>query len=453
MRRPISFAALFGVLGLAFTLAATMPGQRAQAQMFEPETFTLDNGLKVVVVTNHRAPVVTQMLWYKAGSADDPQGLSGMAHIAEHMMFKGTERFPDDTFSRTVSRLGGRENAFTARDYTGYFQSVASEHLEVVMEMEADRMKNTTFTQEQFDNELLVVLEERFQRVDNNPSAQLNEVANATLHKHHPYGTPIIGWESEIRAATPDDVRAFHEEWYAPDNAVLIVAGDITAEEVRPLAEEHYGGIEPSGIGERQRLQEPPHIAPRRVEMESPRVQQPSLSIQYLAPSYRTAEDHEAYALQVLNEILGGGQTSRFYRALVIDQGIAAAAGSWYSAHSWDETSFGFYGSPRPGVEVEDIEAALRAEIRKLLDEGVSEAEVEDAQQRLRANSVYARDDVSTAARVIGRAVSSGQSVADVEAWPERVARITAEDVDAVARQVLREPASVTAVLKSEPTS
>lgn len=445
-----------GVTALAVSvfLSFAGPAGEARAQVFDPETFTLDNGLKVVVVSNHRAPIVSQNLWYKVGAADEPPGLSGIAHMTEHMMFKGTDTREPGEFSRIIARLGGSENAFTAQDYTGYFQSVAREHLETMMELEADRMANLVVTEEEFGPEHQVVMEERYQRVDSDPSGQLSEMANAALYLNHPYRLPIIGWEHEIEAYTVADVEAFYETWYAPNNAVLIVVGDVTAEEVRPLAEKHYGDIPARDVPDRVRLQEPDHKAPRRVELESAQVRQPSLSIRYLAPSYRTSEDDGApYALQVLSEVLGGGATSRLHRTLVVEQGIAVGAGSWYSPQSWDETTFGLYISPRPDISIDEAEEALRAELAAFLEDGVDAEAVERAKTRLRASTVYARDSVTTAPRVIGRAVTSGQSIADLEAWPDRIEAVTPEAVEAAARAVLRPDTSVTAVLRAKPTS
>jgi len=436
---------------LLTALAANVP--QARAAIFDPETFTLDNGLKVVVVTNRRAPIVTQMLWYKVGSADDRRGKSGLAHVLEHLMFKGTEAYPDGRFSEILARLGGKENAFTSYDYTGYYQTVAREHLDQIMRMEADRMRNLVLKPEDVRTESMVVVQERTQRVDNRPAGKLSEMATASLYLHHPYGTPVIGWANELKSIKPEDARRFYDRWYAPNNAVLVIAGDVTAREVRPLAEKYYGPIERREVPERTRVQEPEQTAPRRVVLESAQVRQPSLTLRYLAPSYRTDSDGHAYALEVLSEILGGGTVSRLYRSLVVEQALAASAGSWYRAEAWDRTTFSFYVNPRPDAPLDEVEAALRAEIDKLLKEGVTEEEVAAAKHRLRANAVYARDDIQTAPRVLGRALATGQSVADVEAWPERIAAVTAEEVEAAARAVLDPAHSVTSVLKAEPTS
>jgi len=440
--------AVAGIAG-GLVLALAQPAGAAEPEgLFDPTTFTLDNGLRVVVVENRRAPIVTQMLWYKVGAADEPHGKSGLAHVLEHMMFKGTKAHPGDAFSEIVARHGGEQNAFTSDDYTGYYQTVAREHLGLMMRLEADRMTNLRLREEDFRPERRVVVQERLQRVTNDPQSRLQEMASATLYLHHPYGTPVIGWESEIKALELGDLERFYKRWYAPNNAVLVIAGDVAPEKVRTLAEEHYGGIPRGEVPDRDRVSEPDHAAPRRVSLASDQVSQPRLSIRYLAPSYRTAEDRGTpYALQVLDEVLGGGPTSRLYRALVVDEDLAVSAGSWYSPSAYDQASFGFYISPRGDAPIEKVETALRAEIDELLENGVSKQAVADAKTRLRADAVYARDDVSTAPRVIGRALSVGQSVADVEAWRQRIEAVTPADVEAAARRVLTAKRSVTAEL------
>ena len=441
--------ALAGALLLA--LAGTASAASNGSDLFGATRFTLDNGLQVVVVENRRAPIATQMLWYKVGAADEPHGKSGLAHVFEHMMFKGTEQHPGDAFSKIVSRHGGQQNAFTSSDYTGYYQTVAREHLGLMMELEADRMQDLRMRERDFRTERQVVVQERFQRVTNDPQSRLREMASATLYLHHPYGTPVIGWENELKALTLDDLKRYYARWYAPNNAVLVVAGDVTPDSVRKLAKKHYGGIAREEVPERARVTEPEHTAQRRVSLESEQVSQPRLSIRYLAPSYSTAEDEGTpYALQVLDELLGGGPTSRLYRALVVDRDVAVSAGSWYRAAAVDRTDFGFYITPRGEVSVDEAEDALRAEIRDLLDNGVSAEAVAQAKTRLRADAVYARDDVATAPRVIGRALAAGQSLDDVEAWRRRIDAVTPAEVEAAARDVLVPKRSVTAVLTAE---
>jgi len=454
MPRPYRFVPAAG-RGLAACLLAALTlavlasvGQGpAEARVFDPETFTLDNGLQVVVVTNRRAPIVTHMVWYKVGAADEAAGESGNAHFLEHLMFKGTDKLEPGEFSHIIALNGGRENAFTSYDFTGYYQTVARDRLEIVMQHEADRMTNLRLTDEVVLPEREVVLEERRSRVDNNPGGKLREMVQASLFLNHPYRIPVIGWEHEIHELSTETALAFYRRWYAPNNAVLIVGGDITAAELRPLAEKHYGAVPARAVPERKRIAEPPQHAPRRLTLESPQVSQPGVSISYLAPSYGSIGNEHAYALQILDEILSGGATSRLYRGLVVEQAVAASAGSGYRATAYDLGTFDFHASPRPGGDITELEAALRAEIARLLEGGVTEAEVAAAKRRLRAAAIFARDSLGTGPNIFGRALTTGQSVADVESWPERIEAVTVEQVDAAARAVLLENRSVTGLL------
>ena len=442
---------------LAVALAVLIAGRPLAAKVFDPVTFTLDNGLQVVVVTNERAPIVQHMVWYKVGAADEAPGESGVAHFLEHLMFKGTESLAPGEFSEIISRNGGRENAFTSWDYTGYFQRVAKDRLETVMEHEADRMANLVLTDDVVLPERDVVLEERRSRVDNEPSAQLSEMARASRFLNHPYGVPIIGWQHEVEQLDTDAALRFYEKWYAPNNAVLIVAGDVEPEEVRQLAEKYYGPVPMKAVPERVRTAEPPRTADVRVTLENPRVGRPELSISYLAPSFRMAEEADqegrGHALQVLSNIIGGGATSRLYSSLVVEQALATNAGAGYAGDAFDWGAFYFFLSPRDGVELAELEAALQAEIESLLADGVTAEEVDRAKVRLRAAAVYARDSLGTAPRVIGTALTTGRTVADVEAWPERIEAVTVEDVNAAARAVLEGKYSVTSVLLPKPAS
>ncbi len=426
---------------------AAMGHAPANARIFDPETFTLDNGLQVVVVTNRRAPIVTHMVWYNGGAADETAGESGNAHFLEHLMFKGTDKLGPGEFSKIIALNGGSENAFTSYDYTGYYQTVARDRLEIVMEHEADRMANLRLTDEIVLPEREVILEERRSRVDNNPGGKLREMMQATLFLNHPYRIPVIGWEHEIHELSTETALAFYRRWYAPNNAVLIVGGDITAAELRPLAEKYYGAVPAHAVPERKRVTEPPQHAPRRLTLRSPQVSQPGLSISYLAPSYNSAGSEHAYALQILDEILSGGATSRLYRGLVVEQAIAASAGSGYSATAYDLGTFNFHASPRPDGDIAELEAALRAEIARLLDSGVTEAEVDAAKRRLRAGAIFARDSLGTGPNIFGRALTTGRSVAEVEAWPERIGAVTVGQVDAAAREVFVDNRSVTGLL------
>jgi len=437
-------ATMAGVLAIGLDLD---PGSAAAAGMFHPDTFTLDNGMEVVVIENHRAPVVSHWVWYRVGSADSPLGKSGLPHFVEHLMFKGTEEIAPGDFSKIVARHGGQDNAMTSADFTAYFQNIARDRLEMVMEMEADRMANLRLELRDVEAERDVVLEERRSRVDNQPSALLGEQLNAAQYLHHPYRLPIIGWYHEIESYTKEDALAFYEEWYAPNNAILIVAGAITADELRPIAERTYGAVPAREVPERPRVQEPPHILERRIELAHDRVEQPSLMRSYIAPSFATADGNEAYALEVLSELFGTGGTSRLYRSLVVEQGLATGAGAYYRGSSLDQTTFRIYASPRSGGDLDTLEAAIDAEIAELLDEGVDAAEVARVQQRMIAEAIYARDSLTTAVRVFGSALTTGSSIEDVEAWPERIAAVTPEEVMRAARKVFDRTRAVTARL------
>jgi len=445
-RRKLRLAAL----AATFALGAAAP---ASAAMFSPETFTLPNGLQVVVVPNHRAPIVIHMVWYRVGAADEAPGQSGNAHFLEHLMFKGTDTVAPGEMSKIVARSGGQDNAFTTHDYTGYFERVAKDKLELMMRLEADRMVNLKLTDAVVNPERDVVLEERRSRTDNNPAAQLGEQTQAILFLNHPYRRPVIGWRHEIEALTTEGALAFYRQYYAPNNAIVVIAGDTTAAEVRPLAEKYYGPLKAHAMPERNRPSEPDPVAPRRVELKSPRVGQPSWSKSYIAPSYHRGETQYAYALQVLGEILGGSASSRVYRMLVEGKAIATTAGAFYSPDQYDLGEFGVYASPRPGTAIAQIEDAINEEIATLLKDGVTEAEVERAKKNMIEQSVYARDSLRTGAYMFGRALTTGRTVEDVEAWPERIGAVTTEQVNAAARAVLKDAGSVTSVLLPQPSS
>ena len=364
----ISTRALFVLL----ILAAVSPFARAAA-VGGPEVahFTLPNGLEMVVVPDHRTPVVTHMAWYKVGSADETAGKSGLAHFLEHLMFKGTAKNPEGKFSQTVAALGGQENAFTTSDYTGYFQRIAKEHLETMMTFEADRMTGLVLNEANVVPELKVVLEEYNMRVANSPDARLGEQISAALYLNSPYGRPVIGWRHEIEKLTREDALAFYRRFYSPHNAVVVIAGDVTAEEVKALAEKTYAQVpRVADIKPRARPQEPPPTAPRTVMLADPRVALPSLQRSYLVPSYATSKK-DAVALEVLSHILGSGQTSRLYRSLVVDQRLATNAGGFYQGSALDDTRFGVYAIPQPGIAFPTVEAAMDDVIAKLIQDGI----------------------------------------------------------------------------------
>ncbi len=436
--------------GIALAGATSAP---AAAQVFNPKTFTLANGLQVVVISSHRTPIVSHMVWYRVGSADEVAGKSGIAHFLEHLMFKGTRSFRPGEFSKIVAREGGRDNAFTGHDYTGYFQNVAKDRLEIVMRLEADRMQNLVLTDAEVDPERDVVLEERRSAIDNRPASRLREQAQATMFTNHPYGRPIIGWAHEIRALTTADAVAWYRTYYTPNNAVLIVSGDVTVEEVRPLAEKYSGAVPARPVPPRVRPQEPPPQAARRVVLKDAQVRQPAWSRDYPAPSHRAGEREHAYPLQVLAQVLTGSAASRLYKAIVLDQKLATAIDASYWPVALDQTSFNISASPREGVELDRLEAAIEAELARFLTEGAAPDEVERAKQRLQAQAIYARDSLQGGARAIGAALMTGGTIDDVEEWPQRIAAITPEQVTAAARHVLHEERSVTALLLPKPSS
>ena len=402
--------------------------------------FHLDNGLEVVVIPDRRAPVVTHMIYFRNGAADDPAGKSGIAHFLEHLMFKGTEKNPKGAFSEVVASLGGQENAFTSYDYTAYFQRVAKEHLGAMMALEADRMTGLVLEGPEVLSERDVVIEERKMRTDSDPSAQLQESLLATLYVHHPYGTPVIGWGHEIEDLQREDALSYYRRFYRPDNAILIVAGDVDAAEVRSLAETTYGKVQnPEGPKpQRRRVREPEIRATRQVRLSDAKVEQPITQRAYLVPSHSTAAGDEAFALEVLSQILGGSQTSRLYRALVLEGGQAVGAGSWYWNDALDLGQFGVYAVPAEDVTLEALDAAIDAVVATLRDQEVSPAELERAKTRLIADMIYAQDSQAHLARIYGATLTTGGSVRDVSEWPERIRRVTAADIKAVAERYLQ---------------
>ncbi|HZF35942.1 MAG TPA: pitrilysin family protein [Candidatus Angelobacter sp.] len=432
------------VIAGLFTLAS-LGG--ARAGVFNPSTITLANGLQVVVIENHRAPVVTHMVWYRVGAADEVPGKTGIAHFSEHLMFKGTKTVPPGAFSEMVARLGGNENAFTTEDYTAYFQSVAVEHLEEMMKLEADRMVNLVLTDDVVLPERDVILEERRQRVDNDPGSQLMEMARAALFLNHPYRMPTIGWEKEMRGLTTADAIAWHQEWYAPNNAIVVISGDVTMDQVRPLAEKYYGALPATTVPVRARPDEPAQFAPRRLTKEDPRVQLASWTRLYQAPSYHRGAKEHAYALEVLAELLGGGTSSRLYRSLVVEQKLASSAASNYDGDNLDLSTFSLYASAQSGGGVGAIEQAMDAEIARLLKDGATEDEVTRAKVSLQAEAVKARDSLSGPARLVGAALATGSTIDDIEAWPDRIGAVTVADVNAAAKAVFDINYSVTAIL------
>jgi zinc protease len=417
----------------------------------KPAYFKLSNGLEVVVVEDHRSPVVTQMVWYKVGAADEPPGKSGIAHFLEHLMFKGTKKYGPGVFSGTVARLGGQENAFTNQDYTGFYQRVAKKHLRTVMDLESDRMTGLTLTEEQVKPELQVVLEEQNQRVANSPAAKLGEQVAAILYLNHPYRKPVIGWRPEIELLTRDDAIAFYRRWYTPNNAVLVVAGDVTPDEVRKLAEETYGKVAPrANIEPRTRPLEPPPIAERQVTLADPQVRQPSLQRSYLVPSDTTAKPGEAEALDLLTHIIASGTVSRLYRELVVEQQVATSVNGWYLSTALDDSRMTFGLTPAAGVTLPALEAAFDKVLASVVDKGVTEDELKTAKERMIADMVYAHDSQTTLAQMYGAALTTGSTVDKVFSWTDRINKVTAEQVHEVAQRYLEKQRSATGYLVQE---
>jgi zinc protease len=437
------------------TLVSTLPffggGLHAQTTVTSarPASFTLDNGLQVVVIPDHRTPVVTQMIWYKVGSADETPGKSGLAHFLEHLMFKGTAKHPAGEFSQTVLRVGGNENAFTSTDYTGYFQRVPRDQLASMMEFEADRMTGLILKDENVLPERDVVLEEYNMRVANNPDARLTEQIMAALYLNHPYGRPVIGWHQEIEKLDREDALAFYKRFYAPNNAILVIAGDVELKDVQPLVEKNFGPIPAQhAIPEKRiRPQEPTPVAPRTVTLSDPRVEQPSLRRYYLVPSATTAAAGESQALDVLAQLMGGGANSSLYRSLVIDKGLAISAGAGYQGTALDPSQFSISVTPKPGVAFAQIEDAIDKVIADLAQNTARAEDLERVKTQLIAEAIYAQDNQATLARWYGGALTTGLTIDDIRSWPDRIRAVTAEQVRDAAAKWLDKKRSVTGYL------
>src|SRR5437763_10935307 len=446
-----TFAALASVLAFASS------GALAQATVTSapPASFTLGNGLQVVVIPDHRTPVVTQMIWYTAGSADETPGTSGLAHFLEHLMFKGTAKHPAGEFSQTVLKIGGNENAFTSTDYTGFYQRVPREQLGKMMEFEADRMTGLILKDENVLPERDVVLEEYNMRVANNPEARLNEQMMAALYLNHPYGRPVIGWHAELEKLSREDALAFYKRFYAPNNAVLVIAGDVEAKDLRPIAERSFGEIaaQPAIPARRLRPQEPQPVAPRTVTLSDPRVEQPGLERYYLAPSAATAAAGESPALDVLAQLMGSGSNSYLYRALVVEKPLAVSANAGYHGTALDTTQFTISASPKPGVEFSQIEQVIDRVISDIDQNPVRAEDLERVKAQLIAEAIYAQDNQATLARWYGAALTTGLSIEDIRSWPDRIRAVTSEQVRAAAQKWLDKKRSVNGYLIKDTTA
>jgi len=437
---------------LGALLALALPTSAALARDNEDVThFTLNNGMEVVVVEDHRAPSVQQMVWYRAGSADEPKGSSGVAHFLEHLLFKATDKMEAGEFSATVAKNGGRDNAFTSYDYTAYFQRVAADRLELMMQMESDRMKNIRLTPENIATERDVIIEERNQRTENDPSALFREQLNAAQYLNHRYGTPVIGWMHEMRELDLQDALDFYKLYYSPNNAILVVSGDVEPDNVRQLAEQYYGEIPANPeLPERLRTQEPPQTAERRLTFRDDRVAQEYVSRSYLAQERDPGDQKTAAALTILAELLGGGTTSYFAEKLQFDTSIATYSAAFYSGQSLDDTTFNIVVVPQPGVSLQDAEDAMDAAVAGFMKDGVDAEQLERIKQQVRAEQIYARDNADSVANRYGSALAIGLSVQDVQDWPDVLEAVTADDIMQAATDVFNREASVTGWLMRE---
>ncbi|WCR11310.1 insulinase family protein [Paracoccus stylophorae] len=447
MNRPARPVALHAALALclsAIPAAAEMPEGISH--------FTLPNGLETVVIEDHRAPVIVQMLWYRIGAADEQPGKSGIAHYLEHLMFKGTDTLEPGELSKTVTANGGMDNAFTSYDYTTYFQRIASDRLPLIMEMEADRMENLRIGEDDWQAERQVVLEERAQRVDSDPRALFAEERNAVQFYNHPYGRPVIGWRHEMEGLTRDDAIAWYDRHYSPNEAVLILAGDVTPAQARELAERHYGPIPAKGeASPRTRPQEPAQHSPRRITMHDARVAQPMMVRTYLAPERNPGDQQPAAALTVLAELLGGSmQTSVLGRELALT-GKAIWVNAGYEGLAVDPTTFAISMMPSQGQTPEQAEAALDEALAKFLRDGPDPADLERVKTRIRAARIYARDSAHGRAYDYGQGLATGLSIEDVNDWPDILAQVTVQDVRDAAQTLLDGKATVTGWLLPEP--
>ena len=441
-------AVRISILHFALFVLMVLP---AQALDVEVADFKLANGMEVVVIPDHRAPVVTHMVWYRVGAADEVSGKSGLAHFLEHLMFKGTTKHPKGEFDHLLDINGAEGNAFTTNDYTAFFQRIASDRLGLMMELEADRMQNLVLTDENVLPELQVVREERRERTDNDPSALLSEQIDAALYTAHPYGKPVIGWMSEVAKLTKDDAIAFYKAHYEPANAILVVAGDATPEQVKALAEKYYGPLKNTFTpGPRLRTQEPEPIAARRVTMSDARASSQVFQRSYLAPSYKTAEGHESYALDLLADIIGSGTQSRLYKSLVVGQKLGSYVGAWYTGDQLDYGTFGVYGAPNPGIDVNKIETAIDVILADVLKNGVTQKELDRVRNQAIAERVYTLDDQATLARMAGVASATGLSARDLFDRDIEMGKVTLDDIKTAAAKIIVLKRSVTGILLPE---
>jgi zinc protease len=441
----MSLARGFICAAFAAGLLFSVPAQAQENHVFQ---FALQNGMQVVVVPDHRAPVVTQMLWFRVGGVDDPPGLSGLAHFFEHMMFRGTKTVKGDEFAQTVARNGGETNAFTTHDYTAFYEQIAKDRLPLVMSLEADRMANLDLSDSNVNTERNVVLEERRMRVDNDPQSLTREQMEAALHLSHPYGRPVIGWPEEIRHIGRKEAQDFYNHHYAPNNAILIVAGDVTPAEVRKAASAAYDKVPARELTGRAEYAQPQRLGETRLSIYRPDVKVPLFMRLYRVVSYTEAKPGEAEALETLAQLLGGDATSTLYRELVVKRKLAINAGASYDGYNRDNGTFGVYAVPRPGVRLDQVEHAVDQILATYLKKPPAAGDLKRAKTQLVADAMYQRDSQYALASAYGQALAIGLTTDDVDTWPDRIKAVKAGEVRAAAAKDLLQRESVSAYLQ-----
>ena len=432
MKRVALVAAMFASQSLAASAAPVVT------------QFTLPNKMQVVVVPDHRAPVVTQMIWYRVGGMDDPPGHSGLAHFFEHMMFRGTKANPGDGFSRLIARNGGEDNAFTTEDYTAFYEQIARDRLKLAMGLEADRMAHLDLSDASVRTERDVVLEERRMRVDDSPASLASEQVNAALYLSHPYGRPVIGWPQEVGRLDRAQAQSFYDHHYAPNNAILVVVGDVTPDEVKAAAAGTLALVKPRPLEPRVVYAEPERLGPSRLDIARPDVTVPSFSRTWRVASYAQRKPGQAEALEVLAQILGGDSTGLLYRKLVVEQKLATEAGASFDGDARNSGAFSVFAAPRPGVNLDRLEQAVDALLASFVRNPPAAADLAHAKTALVANEVFRADNQLSLASLYGQNLVDGLSVADVQAWPQRIGAISAAQVRAAALQWLIPKESVT---------
>ena len=439
---------VFGFLALLLTTALSGNVALAAAEVHE---FKMANGMKVLVKEDHRAPIVVSQVWYKVGSSYEHSGITGVSHVLEHMMFKGTDKHPAGEFSRIIAENGGRENAFTGKDFTAYFQQLEKSRLKVSFEMEADRMRNLTLPEKEFKKELAVVMEERRMRTEDKATALTVEQFNATAFSNNPYHQPIIGWMDDLENMQVSDLRNWYEKFYAPNNATLVVVGDVNATEVFLLAKKYFADLKPSNIAETKPRLDAEQKGERRISVKAP-ARLPYMVMGYKVPSYKTAkEDWEPYALDVLAYVLSGGSSSRFSKSLVRKQQIAVSADTGYGIFSRLDEMFLIDGTPAKGYSVKQLEKAINKEIAKVKNELVSAKELERIKAQAVAEKVYEKDSVFYQAMQIGMLETVGLDWKLNDEYTKRIREVTAKQIQAVAKKYLVKDTLTVAVLDPQP--